>query len=479
MRLKLLLSFVLIVFVTVIVVVALAYQGAASEVRSFMFQGSMVRAQEIAKALEDYYQTYQTWQGAEALLSLPSSSGGTMGHGRGPGGGQGMMGGMMNQRLRLADAGGQVVSDTAATQAEGSLAAEELSKAILLKNGGQTVGYLLPESAMIFSVSDEQFLLSRLTRAALIAGLVGAGLSLLLALFLAYRLLHPVRDLTRAARRVEAGDFSQRVPVHGSDELAQLSNTFNQMASSLQKSQESRRAMTADIAHELRTPLAVQMAHLEALQDGIYPLTPESLDPILEQNRLLNHLVEDLRTLALADAGQLKLELVQTDLQTLAGRVAERFRAQASTQQVDIQLSLTPGCPSILVDPTRIEQVLNNLLSNALRYTPSGGKIDLSLKTDAQAIKITIHDNGPGISEQALPHIFERFFRADHSRSRSEGGSGLGLAIALQIAELHGGRLTADNAPQGGAVFTLSLPWARQYSLQKVTHGQEQYHPPA
>jgi len=220
--------------------------------------------------------------------------------------------------------------------------------------------------------------------------------------------------------------------------------------------------MTADIAHELRTPLAVQMAHLEALQDGIYPLTPESLDPILEQNRLLNHLVEDLRTLALADAGQLKLELVQTDLQTLAGRVAERFRAQASTQQVDIQLSLVPGCPSILVDPTRIEQVLNNLLSNALRYTPSGGKIELSLKTDAQAVKITIHDNGPGISEQALPHIFERFFRADRSRNRSEGGSGLGLAIALQIAELHGGRLTADNAPQGGAVFTLSLPWARQ-----------------
>ena len=459
MRTKLLFSFFSIVLVSVIVVVVLAYRGAAGEVRAFMFQGGMVRAQAIAKDLEKYYQTHQTWLGVETLFDSSGMGAGMMGRGHGPGGSQGMAGGMMNQRLRLADAQGRVVFDTAATQAEGSLTTEERSKAILLKNTGQVVGYLLPESAMYFSLSDEQFLLSRLTRAALIAGLVGAGLSLLLAFFLTYQLLQPVRALTRAARRIEAGDFSQRLPVRGDDELAQLSNTFNKMAASLQKAQESRQAMTADIAHELRTPLAVQLAHLEALQDGIYPLTPENLQPILEQNRLLNRLVEDLRTLALADAGQLALELQKTNLGDLIERLANQFRAQAAAKQVDIELFISPNCPEIPVDPSRIEQVLNNLLSNALRHAPTLGKIELSLKCDRKSAVITIRDNGEGIPEHALPHIFERFYRADRSRSRSEGGSGLGLAIALQIAKLHGGTLTADNHPQGGAVFTLSLPY--------------------
>lgn len=456
MRLKLLFSFVLITLVSVSVVVGLTYWGAASEVRSFMFQGSMVRAQEIAKTLEDYYQSNQTWNGADSLLSWTGSGMGMMGNG----GGQGMMAGMMNQRLRLADATGRVISDTSTDQAQGSLTAEELTKAIQLKNGSQVVGYLLPESAMIFSISDEQFLLSRLTRAALIAGLVGAGLSLLLAIFLAYQLMRPVRGLNRAAKLVEAGDFSQRVPVRGSDDLAQLSHTFNQMAGSLQKARESRQAMTADIAHELRTPLAVQMAHLEALQDGIYPLTPDNLEPILEQNRLLNRLVEDLRTLTLAETGELKMEPVKTDLQVLLEGVAGRFKAQAASKQVDIQLNLDPDCPAIRVDPGRIEQILNNLLSNALRYAPVGGQIGINLRKETSTVIMTVHDNGPGISDEALPHVFERFYRADRSRSRSEGGSGLGLAIASQIAELHGGTLTAANDPQGGAVFTLSLPYS-------------------
>jgi two-component system sensor histidine kinase BaeS len=458
MRTKLLLSFVVIVLVSVIAVVALTYQGAASEVRSFMFQGSMVRAQEIAQSLEEYYQIQKTWQGAEVLLNLSGSGAGMMGHGRGASGVQGSMGNMMNQRLRLADAEGQILYDTAADPAKGSLTSEEQFNAIALQVNGETVGYLLPESAMIYSQADEQFLVSRLTRAALIAGLVGAGLSLLLALYLAYRLMRPVRDLTKAALRVEAGDFSQRVPVSGKDELAHLGRTFNQMANSLQKARESRQAMTADIAHELRTPLAVQMAHLEALQDGIYPLAPENLEPILAQNHLLNRLVEDLRTLALADAGQLKLDRIKTDLTALVGRVAERFQTQAANQQVDIQFSLGVGCDPIAVDPTRIEQILINLLSNALRYTPAGGAIRVSLKHEANNAIVTIHDNGPGIPEGALPHIFERFYRADRARNRTEGGSGLGLAIALQIADLHGGTIIAENDPMGGAVFTLSLP---------------------
>jgi signal transduction histidine kinase len=457
MRIKLLISFVLIVLFSISVVIVVTYRGAANEVRSFMFRGSMLHAQEIAKSLEEYYQANQTWQGAETLLN-PSGNAGMMGRGYGAGGGQGMMGNMMNQRLRLADAKGKIVFDTSNAQAEGGLTAEEISNAIQLKNDGVVVGFLLPESAMIYSTADEQFLLSRLMRSALIAGLLGAALSLMLAFFLSYQLMRPVRALTQAVKMVEKGDLSQRVPVHGHDELTQLSTTFNNMADSLQKAQESRKAMTADIAHELRTPLAVQLAHLEALQDGIYPLTPGNLEPILAQNQMLNHLVEDLRTLTLADAGQLKLDLIKTDLQPLVERVVARFKPQASSRQVALQLTSSPGCPSSMVDPARIEQILNNLLSNALRHAPDGGKIEIELKPDGNKLLVTIHDNGSGISEEVLPYIFERFYRADRARSRSEGGSGLGLAIALQIAVLHGGTLTAGNDPQGGAVFTLSLP---------------------
>jgi len=240
-----------------------------------------------------------------------------------------------------------------------------------------------------------------------------------------------------------------------------LGQTFNNMADSLQQSEASRRAMTADIAHELRTPLAVQRANLEALQDGVYPLTVQNLDPVVEQNHLLTHLVEDLRTLALADAGQIELERTPSNLFSLVTRVVEKFQPQASTQQVNLVLSPpAETLPPISIDPIRIEQLLINLISNALRYTPPGGRIDVAFSSLPNASRLTVHDSGSGIPEDSLPFIFERFYRADKSRSRSEGGSGLGLAIARNLARAHGGELTAANHPSGGAVFTLVLPFS-------------------
>jgi len=249
------------------------------------------------------------------------------------------------------------------------------------------------------------------------------------------------------------------VEVHGDDELATLGHTFNQMADSLQQAEESRRAMTADIAHELRTPLAVQRANLEAIQDGVYPLTVANLVPVIEQNHLLTHLVEDLRTLALADAGQIELERVSTDLVALLSRVVERFQPQAVTQQIGLSITPPPATlPLVVIDPIRLEQILTNLLSNALRYTPTGGQVDLALDSTFTTVLVRVHDSGPGIPPEALPYIFGRFYRVDKSRTRQEGGSGLGLAIARQLARAHGGDLTVANHPSGGAVFTLILP---------------------
>lgn len=461
MRLRLLLSFVLIVLVSVFGVVILARSGAASEVRAFMFHGGMTGLDEMAGQLEDYYRTHGSWQGVEDLLTSSGRK-----HGMGQGGmGWGMGGMMMNQRLRLADADGNIQVDTSVDingqQSLERLSNSELSIAMPLQVDSTTVGYLLAGSSMNFSVNDEQFLVYRLTRAALVAGVVAAGLSSLLALLLAYSLMRPVRELTRAAHKLGEGDLSQRVNIHGNDELAVLGRAFNRMADGLQLSRESRKAMTADIAHELRNPLAVQRANLEALQDGVFPLSAENLEPILEQNLLLTHLVDDLRTLALADSGQLKLECAPTQIEALVERVVGGFRPQASSRQVDLEVELDAQFPSqfsLSIDPMRIEQILSNLISNALRFTPDGGRIIVRLGLENDVLKLSVQDSGPGISPESLSHVFNRFYRADRSRSRSEGGTGLGLAIARHLAEAHGGSLVAANHSQGGALFTLTLP---------------------
>jgi len=444
MRLKLIFSFILIVLVSIASVSLIARIGTAREVHAVML-GDTSNTRGLVSELQTYYQARHGWEGAGSLLGKP---------GHGPGG----MGKGMGQHLRLADDRGVIVADSAAAPA-GQLTAEEMGRAIPIEVDEEIVGYLLSEGGMGFAPGSESMLLYRLNRAALIAGLIGGGLSLLLGLALAYGLLRPVSELTRAASRLAKGDLSQRVAVRGKDELAMLAATFNRMAESLERAENARRALTADIAHELRNPLAVQRASLEAIQDGVYPLSLESLQPILEQNHLLTRLVEDLRTLALADAGQLQLERTPTDIPALVERILDRFAPQASAQSVKLTLSTPPTPPPLLLaDPMRLEQIIGNLLSNALRYTPPGGSIECVITLQRAALSLTIHDAGPGIPAEALPHIFERFYRADKSRSRAEGGSGLGLAIARQLAEAHGGTLTAANHPAGGAVFTLLLP---------------------
>jgi two-component system, OmpR family, sensor histidine kinase BaeS len=448
MRIRLILSFTLIILVSVGAMAWLASQGAAREVRTFMMRGGMVGATDLVDELEAYYQAHQTWDGVEALL-LPR---------RGQGHGPGMM---MSQRMRLADASGAVVYDSS-PGARARLSENERAQAIQLRSERSTAGYLLLEGGAVLTTVEEQALMRRLTSAALLASLIAGGVGLLLALVLSHRLLRPVNDLTRAAGRMAQGDLSQRVAVHGRDEIGRLGQTFNSMASALHQAEQSRRAMTADIAHELRNPLAVQRAHLEALVDGVYPLQVENLEPVLEQNRTLERLVEDLRTLALADAGQLDLQLAATDLPWLAERVLERYRPQANAQSVGLELDAAP-MPALQADAGRLEQLLANLISNALRYTPPGGSIRLHIQPEQDGsgrsiARLRLHDSGPGIAPEALPHIFDRFYRADHSRSRAEGGSGLGLAIARQLAQAHGGRLSAENHPGGGAVFILDLP---------------------
>ncbi len=477
MRLRLFLSFALITLVTLAILGFVIQSQTQSTLTTFALRGGFFGADRLVNQLEAYYLENGSWEGISEHLS-PSelsqntenenSTGGSQGQGMGGmqgrgnarGSGNMVMGneGMFGQ-ITLSDADGNVlISDNPDLPA--ILSADILEKAFPIMVEDQAVGYLIPENNLLdLSEIIQENLSLALNRSLLPTVIISAAVALLLALVLAHFLMRPVRRLTDAATQLGKGDLTQRVQLGGGGELNQLANTFNHMAGSLEKSQKARQAMTADIAHELRNPLSVQRANLEALQDGVYPLTIQNLEPIIQQNQLLNKLVEDLRTLTLADTNSLKLEKTPTDPVPFIEKICDNVRPQFEANEIKLTFDHRDVCPPIPIDPSRINQVIYNLLQNSLRHSPQGGSVKLTLSCDAQFAILTIQDSGDGIPEEALPLIFERFYRADQSRTRDKGGTGLGLTIARHLAEAHHGSLTASNHPDGGAVFTLSLPY--------------------
>jgi two-component system sensor histidine kinase BaeS len=432
----------------------LANRVAAAEVRGFMFRGGLTDRALLAGELADYYQAHGSWDGVQAFLTSPTSWHGMMAGGQGTGGREGMAG-MMNPAVTLSHAQGQVI---AGARTPGSrLSADELANGTPIVVNGETVGVLLVQGSQVSSLGEG--LIGRLARETWIVGAVVGATALLAGGLLMSGLLKPVRDLTAASRALAHGDLTHRVPVRTGDELGQLSVAFNQMAENLERAEKLRREMTADIAHELRNPLAILQAQVEAIADGVYPPSAESLAPVLDQTRLLTRLVEDLRTLALADGGQLSLDRVPCDLRVLADRALENHRGQAN--ETGIRIRVEGESATADVDPMRIEQVLGNLLGNALRHTPRDGEIVLRTGTTASGTRafLEVADSGEGIPEESLPYVFERFYRGDRSRARAEGGTGLGLAITRKLVEAHGGVIRATNRPGGGAVFTVELPF--------------------
>ena len=295
---------------------------------------------------------------------------------------------------------------------------------------------------------------ARLLFAALAAGVVAMGL----AWGLSRRILKPVEALTRAARRLGTGDLGSRVPAGGSDEIGELSRAFNAMAEDLARQESLRRTMVSDVAHELRTPLTNLRCQIEALEDGLLPASPETVHSLREEVLLLSRLVEDLQTISVADAGRLALDRGEARLQDLVEGAMESFRAAAAERRLTLRDEVGE-LPAVHVDPTRIGQVLRNLLTNAMTHTPPGGTITVSAATTGEYVTVTVRDDGPGIAAEHLPHVFERFYRADPSRARATGGAGLGLAIVQGIVRAHGGTVSA--ASDGGAVFRFTLPLAR------------------
>jgi signal transduction histidine kinase len=478
MRLRLFLTFSIVMLITILVLGFVLQSNTQTTITTFAQQGGFLGADRIVQELEDYYQENGSWTGVEALVSTSLHTGtGTNGEGasQGQGSGQGMGMGQQNrgENAGLMSGQGMVGQFTLANQngvvlfsedpnLPTTLSSDILQNAIAIEVNQQLVGYLVPETSVL-DLTDiiRSNLSDALNQSLLPTAIIASAVALLLALVSATVLMRPVHQLTDAARKLAEGDLSQRVPVSGGKELKQLGQTFNQMASSLEQSQIARKAMTADIAHELRTPLSVQRANLEALQDGVYPFTLENLEPIIQQNILLNQLVEDLRTLALTDTETLSLIRSETDPEEFFRQICENFSSHFQSRQIGLTFQTVgdlSSCPRINIDRSRVTQVVNNLLQNAYRHTPDGGNVKMSLGCGADQVTLTIHDSGQGIPEEALPMIFDRFYRADQSRARDYGGAGLGLTIARRLSEAHHGTLSAANHPEGGAVFTLTLP---------------------
>jgi len=300
--------------------------------------------------------------------------------------------------------------------------------------------------ALIKELQDSNL---RATAVALVLAIAVGG-------YLAWRLTRPVAELTQVTRRFAAGDRSARARVEGNDELAELAHSFNDLAERLQQQEEQDRRRVADIAHELRTPLAILKGELEALADGMIDPEPEQLERLVEEVDHLTMLVEDLRLLSLAESGGLKLQKEPVDMAELTRRTAETFAAATRARGIELKLNLEPA--TLAVDPVRMRQVLVNMLDNAIRHANS--LVEITCQRQGEEVCLTVRDDGPGIAAEDLPHVFDRFYRADPARNRGSGGSGLGLAIVQAIVQAHGGQVAADNHPEGGAVFSACLPVA-------------------
>jgi two-component system OmpR family sensor kinase/two-component system sensor histidine kinase BaeS len=294
-------------------------------------------------------------------------------------------------------------------------------------------------------------------------GILGAGVGLAailiaLAAFFSNRISTPLRQLDAAARSMATGNLQVRVQPGVVREVADLARSFNQMADALENSDRQRRQLTADVAHELRTPLSIIKGRLEGIQDGVYRAEAEQIEGLLDKVALLERLVEDLRLLALADAGQLALHVEPVIPARLLEDARASFAHQAAERNITMRVEAEP-VPELTADPQRIAQVLGNLVNNALRHTPPGGSVTLAVRAGPAAALFEVRDTGTGIAPEDLPRIFDRFYRADPSRARASGGAGLGLAIARRIVEAHGGRIWAESTPGQGATVCFTLPW--------------------
>jgi signal transduction histidine kinase len=468
--LRLFLSFLLVVGVAVAVVAFTTHRTTAQRFHSYVAQGEAAEVARTRDVLQTQFRDVSDWAQAEQVLST--------------------LGSIRGERLLITDGNGRVLADSSGELAGSTIDEDQAGFVLPLVSSNGVVGILhvistrrgpqpwAAPQAQSSTRSDpvaerarlEGSFLSSVRRSLLWAALSAAGVAVVLSLLLSRQLTARLRSLRTAAHGIAKGNLSQRVEVQGKDEVAELSSSFNYMAESLERNERARRELTADVAHELRTPLSIIQGTVEAIQDGVATAGPDMIASIHEETLLLGRLVTDLRDLSLAEAGQLQLQREPTDMCVLMERVVARWQQEATEKGVELSLECQTS-PVADADPSRIGQVADNLLSNALRHTPSGSRVSVTVSSHGPApergkprpaVLVTVRDTGDGIPTEDLPRVFDRFYRVDHSRSRASGGSGIGLAIAKYFVEMHGGTIWAESEAGNGSSFSFSLPLASQ-----------------
>ncbi len=399
---------------------------------------------ELVEELGKYYQQNQTWDGVEKAFKQFGRDSNNHDYDR-------------PLYFSIAEPNGRIVVAGSDRMPGEILSAEELSHCSPIQVENKTVGVLLLANSPDRNPMEDEFL-RRLNGSIFLSAVGTIIVALFLGILLARSITRPIRELTKATHAMADGNLNQKVNVRSRDEIGELAASFNKMSSDLSRSFNLRKQMTADIAHELRTPLSLIIGHAEGVHDGVLEPNHENFEIIREEAERLEHLVNDLRTLSLADAGELSVDFQPVDINDLMSDVYTHYISLFNQHRITLNLKPAPVILTANLDPSRFAQVLNNILDNALRYTPEGGSVEMETVLAKDKIQISIQDNGEGVTPEIAAHLFDRFYRADEARNRNDGGSGLGLAIAKSIIEMHNGKIWAESEKGKGLRMVIELP---------------------
>jgi signal transduction histidine kinase len=452
LQFRLFLSFAIVILVAVGAVYFFVGQMAGNEVQRFGERNEQARFSRVEFELYSYYRDHNGWEGIQSYVA--------------------QWGNLYGNRIIVTDNSGTVVADSDERLLGEFYTAQVPGRRLSSPTEENPVGFLYinlapgsvpPPQPGIFPGPPGDFpssfsLFEVINHFLLLGVLLSIGIALLLIFFLSNRISAPVKALALAATRLGKGDLAQRVQFKDKGEIGELAEAFNSMAGELERSDKVQRNMIADIAHELRTPLTNIKGYLEAISDGVIKPDSDTIGSLNEEAALLSRLVSDLQELSLAESGALKFDLRVQDVADVIRQAVAVEQTKATTKGISLSASLPQVLPPANIDSQRISQVLRNLLENAITHTESGGDITVSASRQDNLIAVSVADTGEGIPAEDIPHLFERFYRADKSRTRVTGGSGLGLKIAKSLVEAHGGTINVASETGKGSCFTFTIP---------------------